>query len=65
MVFGDSTADISLFKLFPHSVLIINPILAVEQIQMLKEVARYVSTTRGSLRVYRTSTLPLVTSTFA
>ena len=40
-VFGDSTTDISLFRLFPHSALIYNPRLPVEQRQVLQEVARF------------------------
>ena len=43
MVFGDSTTDMSLFQLFPHSVLIINPRLATQQRQAMLEVAEYVS----------------------
>jgi phosphoglycolate phosphatase (TIGR01487 family) len=43
IVFGDSTTDLSLFQLFPTSVLITNPRLSIEQRQMLKEVAQYMS----------------------
>lgn len=43
VVFGDSPTDLSLFQLFPHSVLINNPRLPAEQRQMLQEVARYAS----------------------
>jgi len=43
MVFGDSLTDISLFELFPHSVLIINPGLSTEQSQLLPEIAEYIS----------------------
>jgi len=43
MVFGDSLTDISLFELFPHSVLIVNPRLPVEQREIMQERARYVS----------------------
>lgn len=43
MVFGDSTTDISLFQLFPHSVLIVNPRLPAQQRQAMLEVAEYVS----------------------
>ena len=43
MVFGDSLTDISLFELFTHSVLIINPRLPVEQRELMQERARYVS----------------------
>jgi len=43
MVFGDSLTDMSLFELFPHSVLIINPKLPVEHRQELEEVAKYTS----------------------
>ena len=41
MVFGDSPTDNSLFELFPHSVLITNPRLPVEQRQALQKLARY------------------------
>jgi len=43
MVFGDSPTDMSLFKLFPHSVLIINPMLPAEKRRVLKQAAKYVS----------------------
>ena len=43
MVFGDSLTDISLFELFPHSVLIINPGLPVGQRELMQESAEYVS----------------------
>jgi len=43
MVFGDSTTDVSLFELFPHSVLITNPKLTIQQPQELKKIARYMS----------------------
>ena len=43
MVFGDSTTDMSLFELFPHSVCILNPRLPVEHRQALQETARYAS----------------------
>lgn len=43
MAFGDSLTDISLFELFPNSVLIINPRLPVEQRELMQERARYVS----------------------
>ncbi len=43
MVFGDSTTDISLFQLFPHNVLIVNPRLPAQQRQAVLEVAEYVS----------------------
>jgi hydroxymethylpyrimidine pyrophosphatase-like HAD family hydrolase len=43
MVFGDSLTDISLFALFPNSVLIINPGLPVEQRELLQERAGYIS----------------------
>lgn len=43
IVFGDSTTDISLFEFFPHSVLILNPRLPVEQREMLQKVAKYMS----------------------
>ena len=43
MVIGDSATDLSLFELFPHSVLIINPRLPVEQRQVLQPAARYAS----------------------
>jgi hydroxymethylpyrimidine pyrophosphatase-like HAD family hydrolase len=41
--FGDSLTDISLFELFPNSVLIINPNLPVEQRELMHERARYMS----------------------
>jgi phosphoglycolate phosphatase len=44
MVFGDSTTDISLFELFPNSVLVINPRLPEAEQQALKQAARYSST---------------------
>ena len=43
MVFGDSLTDLSLFEMFPHSVLIINPRHAPELIGRLHNVCRYVS----------------------
>ena len=43
MVIGDSLTDISLFELFPYSVLIINPRLPVEQRELMQERAQYVS----------------------
>ncbi len=43
IVFGDSSTDMSLFELFPHSVLIPNPKLSSEQTQGLQKVARYAS----------------------
>jgi len=43
MVFGDSTTDISLFKLFPHSVLVVNPGLPEEQRKTLRGLTRYES----------------------
>ena len=43
MVFGDSPTDISLFQMFPHSVLVVNPIVGVEWREMLQNVARYAS----------------------
>lgn len=43
LVFGDSATDLSLFQLFPNSVLIINPRLSVGQRRPLQKVARYVS----------------------
>lgn len=43
IVFGDSPTDMSLFKLFPHSVLIINPMLPAEKRRVLKQAAKYVS----------------------
>ncbi len=42
IVFGDSLTDASLFELFPHSVLIINPKLSVKQRQLLQGLAGYV-----------------------
>jgi len=43
MVVGDSTTDLSLFEMYPHSVLVSNSRVAVEQRQELQRVARYVS----------------------
>lgn len=43
IVFGDSSTDMSLFELFPHSVLIPNPKLSAEQTRGLQKVARYAS----------------------
>lgn len=42
MVFGDSPTDVSLFQLFPHSVLIPNPVLSAED-DILRKAARYES----------------------
>ena len=41
MVFGDSLTDLSLFQLFPHSVLITNPRLPGEEREILKKTAKY------------------------
>lgn len=43
LVFGDSTTDLSLFELFPNSVLIANPGLPPEQRQVIQKAARYAS----------------------
>ena len=43
MVLGDSTTDVSLFKLFPHCVFITNPKLTAPQWHGLKKIARYAS----------------------
>ncbi|UCB42154.1 MAG: HAD-IIB family hydrolase [Dehalococcoidales bacterium] len=43
VVIGDSPTDISLFELFPYSVLIPNPRLTNEQRQAVQRVARYTS----------------------
>ena len=43
MVFGDSLTDISLFELFPHSVLVINPGLPEEQMEPVRQQAEYMS----------------------
>jgi len=43
MVFGDSLTDLSLFEMFPHSVLIINPRHAPEHMGRLHNVCRYIS----------------------
>lgn len=43
MVFGDSLTDLSLFEIFPHSVLIVNPGVAAEHREMLRKVAKYAS----------------------
>lgn len=43
MVFGDSLTDLSLFDVFPHSVLVANPGLRSEQRKILRNAARYAS----------------------
>ena len=43
MVFGDSLTDISLFELFPHSVLVINPGLPEGQAEPVRRQAEYMS----------------------
>jgi len=43
LVIGDSTTDLSLFELFPESVLIPNPRISAEDRQILHNVVRYVS----------------------
>ena len=43
VVFGDSLTDLSLFEMFPHSVLIINPRHAPEHMGRLHNVYRYIS----------------------
>jgi phosphoglycolate phosphatase (TIGR01487 family) len=43
LVVGDSTADLSLFQLFPHSVLIANPRLSVDDRETLRKAAEYLS----------------------
>ena len=43
MVFGDSLTDLSLFEMFPHSVLIINPRHAPEHMGRLHNACRYMS----------------------
>ena len=43
VVFGDSLTDLSLFEMFPHSVLIINPRHAPEHMGRLHNVCRYIS----------------------
>ena len=43
MVFGDSATDLSLFELFPHSVLIVNPRLAPALTRDIHRTARYVA----------------------
>ncbi|MFC1920226.1 HAD family hydrolase [Chloroflexota bacterium] len=43
MVFGDSLTDISLFELFPHSVMIINPGLTEEHRETVSEKAEFTS----------------------
>ncbi|MFC2011079.1 HAD-IIB family hydrolase [Chloroflexota bacterium] len=43
MVFGDALTDISLFELFPYSVLIVNPRLPVKHVELLQKYARYIS----------------------
>ena len=43
MVFGDSATDLSLFELFPHSVLIPNPRLAPELTDDVQKAAAYIA----------------------
>lgn len=43
MVFGDSVTDLSLFELFPNSVLIVNPGLPEGQAEVMEKKAAYVS----------------------
>ena len=43
MVFGDSLTDLSLFEMFPHSVLIVNPRHAPEHMGTLHNACRYIS----------------------
>jgi len=43
MVFGDSLTDLSLFEMFPNSVLVVNPLLPSEHGETLRNVARYTS----------------------
>jgi hydroxymethylpyrimidine pyrophosphatase-like HAD family hydrolase len=43
VVVGDSPTDISLFELFPHSILIPNPRLPDEHRRVVQRVAKYVS----------------------
>ncbi len=43
LVVGDSTTDLSLFELFPHSALISNPRLPVEERAILYKAAKYLS----------------------
>jgi HAD superfamily hydrolase (TIGR01484 family) len=43
MVFGDSLTDLSLFEMFPHSVLIVNPRLSSEHRGTLRNAAGYTS----------------------
>jgi HAD superfamily hydrolase (TIGR01484 family) len=43
LVFGDSCTDISLFEVFPNSVLVANPRLSVEERHELQEVAKFAS----------------------
>ena len=43
IVFGDSLTDLSLFQMFPNSVLITNPRLPAQERQVLRKFARYAS----------------------
>ena len=43
MVFGDSLTDLSLFRIFPHSVLIRNPRLSAMDRTAMEDAAEYVS----------------------
>lgn len=44
MVFGDSTTDLSLFELLPHSVLVVNPRLPSTEREELAKLAEFTST---------------------
>lgn len=43
IIFGDSLTDMSLFELFPHCVLVPNPLLAGQHRKELEKVAGYIS----------------------
>lgn len=43
VVFGDSLTDLSLFEIFPYSVLVVNPRLSSKQREIMRNTARYAS----------------------
>lgn len=43
LVFGDSATDVSMFQLFPHSVVIANPRLPAERRRALQKLAKYMN----------------------
>jgi len=43
LVFGDSSTDLSLFEIFPYSILVRNPLIPIEEGHVLEERARFIS----------------------